>query len=206
MTQTTEWPQKVAKHTLRSCEMAGLTHTRVEPHPHMPYVIFRDMGPHFDSYANSGIPNIIGTNHELYCCENERSCQLLYLLPHLQRIDVGMGMEHRLGDLQTLSTTILSRTGKRPLSHPNHPTTRRSNKLTADSLRHEKQQSGLTAKCVIHILCNTDLAHRLTDQGYNAPGLDYLGFPYGMSPLGQPMTLPGFLGDVWENLNSSAGW
>jgi len=66
MTQTTEWPQSVAVHTLRSCEMAGITHTRGEPHPHMPYVIFRDMGPHFDSYANSGIPNIIGTNHELY--------------------------------------------------------------------------------------------------------------------------------------------
>jgi len=45
MTQTTEWPQKVAGHTLRSCEMAGLTHTWMEPHPHMPYVIFRNMGP-----------------------------------------------------------------------------------------------------------------------------------------------------------------
>jgi len=31
----------------------------------MPYVIFRDMGPHFDSYANSGIPDIIGTNLEV---------------------------------------------------------------------------------------------------------------------------------------------
>jgi len=172
----------------------------------MPYVIFRDMGPHFDSYANSGIPDIIATNLELYCCENERRCQLLYLLPHLQLIDVGTDMEHRLGDLQTLTKTILSRTGKRPLSHPDHPTTRRSTKLTADSLRHEKQQSGLTAECVIHILCNTNLAHQLTDQGYNVPGLDYLGFPYGVSPLGQPMTLHGFLGDVRENLNNSEGW
>jgi len=71
----------------------------MEPHPHMPYVIFRDMGPHFDSYANSGIPDIIGTNLELFCCENEQRCQLLYLLPHLQLIDVGTNMEHRLGDL-----------------------------------------------------------------------------------------------------------
>jgi len=39
----------------------------------MPYVIFRDMGPHFDSYANSGIPDIIGTNLELYCCESEQT-------------------------------------------------------------------------------------------------------------------------------------
>jgi len=115
-------------------------------------------------------------------------------------------MEHRLGDLQTLTKTILSRTGKRPLSHPDHPTTHRLTNLTVDSLRHEKLQSGLTAECVIHILCNTDLAHRLTDQGYNVPGLDYLGFPYGVSPLGQPMTLHGFLRDVWGNLNSSEGW
>ena len=56
MTQTTEWPQKVSGHTLQNCDIGGLTHTRVDPQPHMPYVIFRHMGPHFDSYANSGIP------------------------------------------------------------------------------------------------------------------------------------------------------
>jgi len=106
MTQTTEWPQRVAGHTLRSCELAGLTQTWMEPHPHMPYVIFRDMGPHFDSYANSGIPDIIGTNLELHCCENEQRCQLLYLLPHLQLIDVGTDLEHRLGDLHTLTKLI----------------------------------------------------------------------------------------------------
>ena len=206
MTQTTEWPQKVVGHTLQNWDMAGLTHIRVEPQPHMPYVIFRYMGPHFDNYGNSGIPNIIGTDLEPYCCEDERRFQLLYLLPHLQLIDVGNAMEHRLGDPQTLNKAILSRTGRTPLSHPDHPTTHRLTKLTEDSLRHEKQHLGLTAECVIHILCNTDLAHRLTELGYNVPGLDYLGFPQGTSPLGQPMTLHGFLGDQWENLNSSEGW
>jgi len=59
--QTTEWPQKVAGDTPRRCDMGGITHTRVDPQPHMPYVIFRNMSPHFDSYANSGIPKIKGT-------------------------------------------------------------------------------------------------------------------------------------------------
>ena len=58
LTQTTECPQKVAGHPPRKCDMGGLTHTRIDPQPHMPYVIFRNMGPHFDSYANSGIPEI----------------------------------------------------------------------------------------------------------------------------------------------------
>jgi len=93
------------------------------------------MGPHFDNYANSGIPNFIGTNLEPYCWEDERRCQLLYLLPHLQLIDVGTAMEHRLEDLQTLTKTILSRTGRSPLSHPDHPTTHRLTKLTKDSLQ-----------------------------------------------------------------------
>ena len=122
MTRTTEWPQEVVGHTMRSCELAGLTHTPMEPQPHMPYVIFRHMGPHFDSYANSGIPDIIGTNLELYCGDHEQRFQLLYLLPHLQLIDVGTDLEHRLGDLQTLTKTILSKTGNpfspRPPLHP----------------------------------------------------------------------------------------
>jgi len=33
MTHTTEWPQQVAGHTLRTLELAGPTHTRMEPHP-----------------------------------------------------------------------------------------------------------------------------------------------------------------------------
>ena len=136
MTLTTECPHKVAGHSLQNCDMAGLTHIRVEPQPHMPYVIFKDMGPHFDIYANSGIPNIIGTEPELYCCDDERR----YLLPHLQFIDVGTAMEHRLGDLQTLTKAILSRTGKMPPSHPDHHITYRLTNLTEDSLQHEKQQ------------------------------------------------------------------
>jgi len=190
-----------------NCEMAGLTHIRVEPQPHMPYIIFRDTGPHFDNYANSGTPNIVGTDLKPYFCEDERRCQLLYLLPHLQLIDVGTAMKHRLGDLQTLTIAILSRTGRSPPSHPDHPTTYRLTKLTEDSLQHEKQQLGLTAECVIHILCNTDLAHMLTEQGYKAPAFDYLGFPSGTSPMGHPMTLPGFLGDIWEyHTCSKLGW
>ena len=59
---------------------------------------------------------------------------------------------------------------------------------------------------MVFILCNTDLAYRLTDRGYNVPGLDYLGFPHGVSPLGQPMFLNGFLGDKWEYLDRSEAW
>jgi len=93
-----------------------LTHTRVDPQPHMPYVIFRNMSPHFDSYANSGIPDIKGTEYQLHRWDDDRRCQLLHLLPHLQLIDVGMCMEHRIGDLQTLTTAIMLRTGKRPFT------------------------------------------------------------------------------------------
>ena len=138
LTQTTEWPQKVAGHTLWKCDMGGLTHTRADPQPHMPYVIFRNMSPHFDSYANSGIPDIKGTEHQLYSWDNDRRVQLLHLLPHLQLIDVGACMEHRIGDLQTLTKAILSRTGRRPLSHPNHSTTHRLTNLNEDSLQYEK--------------------------------------------------------------------
>jgi len=45
----------------------------------------------------------------------------------------------------------LFRTGKRPLSHPNHSTTYRLTNLIEDSLQYEKRQFGLTAECVIHI-------------------------------------------------------
>jgi len=154
----------------------------------MPYVIFRNMSPHFDSYANSGIPDIKGTEYQLYRWDDDLRC----LLPHLQLIDVGTCMEHRIGDLQTLTKAILSRTGRRPLSHPDHSTTHRLTSLTEDSLQYEKRQFGLTAECVIHILCNTDLADMLTEQGYKASATDY---------LGNPMT--GSTGDIWKNLSSS---
>ena len=173
-----------------------LTHTRVEPQPHMPYVIFRNMSPHFDSYANSGIPDIKGTEYQLHRWDDHRRCQLLHLLPHLQLIDVGTCMEHRIGDLQTLTTAIMLRTGKRPLFHPNHSTTHRLTDMTEDSLQHEKLQFGLTAECVIRILCNTDLPDILTAQGYKASATDYLGNP----------RIDGN-GAVWRNLNSSeSGW
>ena len=105
-------------------------------------------------------------------------------------------MEHRIGDLQTLTTAILFSTGQRALSHPNHSTTHRLTNLTEDSPQYEKQQFGLTAECVIHILCNTDLADMLTLQGYKASATDY---------LGNPMTEG--TGGIWGNLNSSeSGW
>ena len=153
LTQTTEWPQRTAGDTPRRCNKGGITHTRADPQPHMPYVIFRNMSSHFDSYANSGIPDIKGTEYQLHCSEDDRRCQLLDLLPHLQLIDVGTCMEHRIGDLQTLTTAILFSTGQRPLSHPNLCTTHRLTNLTEDSLQYEKRQFGLTAECVIHILC-----------------------------------------------------
>ena len=101
----------------------------------MPYVIFRNISPHFDSYANSGIPDIKGTEHQLYSWDkDDRRLQLLHLPPHLQLIHVGTCMEHRIGDLQTLTKAILCRTGRRPLSHPNHSTTHRLTNLNEDSL------------------------------------------------------------------------
>jgi len=104
----------------------------------MPYVIFRNTSPNFDSYANSGIPDMKGTEHQLYSWDNDRRVQLLHLLPHLQLIDVGTCMEHRIGYLQTLTKAILSTTGRRPLSHPNHFTTHRLTNLNEDSLQYEK--------------------------------------------------------------------
>ena len=80
----------------RRCDMGGITHTRVDPQLHIPYVIFRNMSPHFDSYANSGIPDITGTEYQLHRWDDDRRCQLLHLLPHLQLIDVGTCMEHRI--------------------------------------------------------------------------------------------------------------
>ena len=194
MTQTTEWPKRIAGDTPRRYNKGGITHTRVDPQPHVPYVVFRNMSPHFDSYANSGIPDIKGTEHQLYSWDNDRRVQLLHLLPHLQLIDVGTCMEHRIGYLQTLTKAILSTTGRRPLSHPNHSTTHRLTNLNEDSLQYEKRQFGFTAECVIHIY----LPDIVTAQGYTASATDYLGYPMG---------IPGTTGDIWGNLNSSeSGW
>jgi len=63
---TTEWPQRIAGDLSRRYNQEGITLTRIDPQPHMPYVIFRNMSPHFDSYANSGIPDIKGIEHQPY--------------------------------------------------------------------------------------------------------------------------------------------
>ena len=66
----------------------------------MPYVVFRNMGPHFDSYANSGIPDIKGTEHQFYSGEEgDKRLELLHLLPHLHPSDVGINMTSRIDDL-----------------------------------------------------------------------------------------------------------
>jgi len=89
----------------------------------------------------------------------------------------------------------LCRTGRRPLSHPNHSTTHRLPHLNENSLQHEKRQFGCTAQYVIHILCKTDLLDILTERGYTASATDYLGYLIGK---------PGSTGvDTWGNLNSS---
>jgi len=94
----------------------------------MPYVIFRNMGPHFDSYANSGIPEIIDPcidlhlrEREIHRRESEQRSPLLSLLPHLQLIDVGTAMEHRLGDLQTLTKPYGPKREKGPSPSPTTP-------------------------------------------------------------------------------------
>ena len=168
----------------------------------MPYLIFRNMSPHFDSHANCGIPNIKGTEHQLYSWDkDDQRLQLLHLLPHLQTQRRGNGtcMEHRIGDLQTLTKAILCRTGRRPLSHPNHSTTNRLTHLNENSLQLEKRQFGITSEYVIHILCKTDLPDILTERGYTASATDFLGYSIGK---------PGSSGvDTWGNLNSSeSGW
>jgi len=109
---TTEWPQLIAEDLARRTNQGGITLTRADPQPHMPYVIFRNMSPHFDSHANSGIPCIKGMEHQFYSSRiNARryinqQLQLLHLLPHLQLSDVGTYMEHRIGDQQRERETV----------------------------------------------------------------------------------------------------
>jgi len=177
---TTQWPQGIAGTLPRLFNQNGITSTRTDPQPQMPYFVFRNMSPHFDSYANSGIPDIRGTELHLYNWdEGDRNPQLLHLLPHLQLSDVETCMEHRIGDLQMLAKAIIDRTGRRPASHPNHSTTRRLTQLNAHSLQCKRRQFGITAEEVIHILCKTDLPDALTEEGYIASATDYLGYPIG---------------------------
>jgi hypothetical protein len=39
---------------------------KIDSQPQLPYVIFRNMSPHFDSHANSGIPSIKRLTHRFY--------------------------------------------------------------------------------------------------------------------------------------------
>jgi len=97
---TTQWPQQTAGDLARRLNQGGIESTRIDPQPQMPYVVFRHMGPHFDSYANSGIPDIKGTEYQLYCGEEgEKGSELLHLLPHLHPSDVGINMTSRIDDL-----------------------------------------------------------------------------------------------------------
>jgi len=177
---TTQLPQQIAGDLPRRFNQRGITSTRTDPQPHMPYVFFRNMSPHFDCYANSEIPDIKGTEHHFYSWdEGDKNLQLLHILPHLQLSDVGIGMEHRRGDLQTLAKAITDSTGRRPASHPYHSTTHRLTQLNAKSLQHERRQFGTTAENIIHILCKTELPDILTERGYTASAIDYLGYPIG---------------------------
>jgi len=174
--------------------------TWTDPQPQMPYFIFRNMSPHFDSYANSGIPDIKGTEHHFYSGdEGDKRLKLLHLLPHLHPSDVGIHMTSRIDDLQTLAKAITDSTGRRPASHPYHSTTHRLTQLNANSLQQERRQLGTTAKNIIHILCKTELSDILTDRGYTASATDYLGY------LTEET---GFTGvDTWGNLRrSESGW
>jgi len=158
------------------------------------------MGPHFDSYANSGIPDIKGTEHQLYSGEgNEKRLELLHLLPHLHPSDVGINMTSRIDDLQLLAKAIIDSTGRRPASHPNHSTTYRLTHLSANLLQQERRLLGTTAENIIHILCNTELSDTLTDRGCITSATDYLGFL---------TEKPGFTGvDKWGDLRRmESGW
>ena len=174
---TSEWPQRIAGDLPRRLNQGGIESTKIDPRPRMPYVAFRHMGPHFDSYANSGIPEITGTAHQPFSGRSEeKRPDLLHLLPHLCPNDVGSNALTRIRDLQQLATAIQESTGRRPASHPNHSTTYRLSQLNAKLLQQERQLIGNRAKNIIHILCKTDLADTLLDRGYTPSAKDYLGY------------------------------
>jgi len=104
-------------------------------------------------------------------------------------------MEHRIGDLQTLAKAIMNKTGRSPLSHPNHSTTQRLTQLAKISLQHELRQFGITAANVINILCKVDPPGTEMEERQIASATDYLGYPMGQ---------PGCIGaDTWGHLNRS---
>jgi len=194
----------------------------MDPQTQMPYVILRNMSPHFDSYANSRIPGIKGMAHQLYNGRtnmekgeiDHQVRQLLHLLPHLQRNDVGKtgalgtGWQDRGRDLQVLEAPILNRAGRRYILHPNHTTTQRLTQLDATALLQQRRQLGITAANVINILCKTNPTDWTLSGGYVspwegrkplAPSTDYL-----RHPLGKPES-HGV--DTWRHLNrAETGW
>jgi len=197
---TTQWPQRIAGDLSRRLNQGGIESTRIDPQPQMPYVVFRNMGPHFDSYANSGIPDIKGTEHQFYSGEEgDKRLELLHLLPHLHPSDVGINMTSRIDDLQKLAKAIKDNTGRRPVSHPNYSTTYRLTQLNENLLQQERRQLGITAENIIHILCKTELSDTLTDRGYTTSATDYLGYLTEKT---------GFTGvDTWGNLRRlESGW
>ena len=113
---TSEWPQRIAGDLPRRLNQGGIESTKIDPRPRMPYVVFRHMGPHFDSYANSGIPEITGTAHQPFNGRGKERPDLLHLLPHLCPSDVGSNVLTRIRDLQQLATAIQESTGRRPIS------------------------------------------------------------------------------------------
>jgi len=142
----------------------------------MPYVIFRNMSPHFDSHANGGIPSI-SDKIDL------QLLQLLHLLPHLNYNDVGIWMEPRGRDLQMLARAIMNRTGRSFVSSPIHSTTQRLIHLAEIPLQQERHQFGITAATAIKILCKTDppLTNR-RDGVQTAPSIDSLGYHVRVNP------------------------
>jgi len=185
---TTEWPQRIAGDLAQRTNYVGITNMEIDSQPQMPYVIFRNMSPHFDSHANSGIPGTQGLTHRFYSGSIKtdadtidlQSLQLLHLLPHLQYNDVGTWMESRESDLQTLARAIMNRTGRSLRSTPHHSTTQRLILLAEIPLQQERRQFGITAATVINILCKTDPPDtNKVDRVQAALSTDYLGYPIG---------------------------
>jgi len=108
-------------------------------------------------------------------------------------------MEHRIGDLQVLAKAIINKTGRNPLSHPNHSTTQRLTQLANNSLQHERRQFGITADNVINILCKADPPDTEIEGRQTASATDYLGYPIGKPECSGV--------DTWGHLNrSESGW
>ena len=100
---------------------------------------------------------------------------------------------------QTLAKAIMNKTGRNPLSHPNHSTTQRLTQLADNSLQHRRQQFGITADNVINILCKVDPPDTEIEGRQTASATDYL-----RHPIGKP-ECSGV--DTWGHLNRlESGW